>query len=517
MEIGKAYTKRRALAPESVQSTGEYVLPDYQGDVRRVLYSRARAVPSGKYQNADGIEAAGIVAYDVVYLDTDGVLTPVSFTTDYEVGFKCDGERYVDSHVSARVVGYTLRLMGPRKFSARANVECECVLSERAEYTVEGADALGESAEMLFTTVGVECGAWGEGTELEYAEDLERIEGAIVDEVEVLLSSAEPRCVTATRTADGAEVRAQILVSALIKCADRMPYLVTREVEFVSEIPAADLDDEMDLSASVEVLSITTSVNPEEAGVAVVFNMIATGSVAGIANTPLRLVKDCYSTECSTTTDARDFHYTEYIASRDCSEKIAATVARADASLESVRNVIYSSATAKIEETKIAANHLVVGGNLRFSGIACEINEAGEIAYTPVKLDVPFEQNVNYDIQIPENARTHVSASVSGVRFEVDSASVLPLATLTLSTSVSVDMRESCIESTVIGEERYESDPSLLTVYYPQSGESLFEVGKRFHTSVLSIAKENELSETVCSSAGGAGSLSDIKYLIIKK
>jgi len=151
MEIGKAYTKRRALAPESVQSTGEYVLPDYQGDVRRVLYSRARAVPSGKYQNADGIEAAGIVAYDVVYLDTDGVLTPVSFTTDYEVGFKCDGERYVDSHVSARVVGYTLRLMGPRKFSARANVECECVLSERAEYTVEGADALGESAEMLFS------------------------------------------------------------------------------------------------------------------------------------------------------------------------------------------------------------------------------------------------------------------------------------------------------------------------------------------------------------------------------
>ena len=62
MEISKAYTKRRGIATECVQSTGEYVLPDYQGDVKRVLYSRARAVSSGKYQNGDSVESAGVVA-----------------------------------------------------------------------------------------------------------------------------------------------------------------------------------------------------------------------------------------------------------------------------------------------------------------------------------------------------------------------------------------------------------------------------------------------------------------------
>ena len=517
MEIGKAYTKRRTLSLECVQSSGEYVLPDYQGDVRKVLYSRARAVNSGKYQNGDTLEAVGIVAYDVIYLDTDGVMTPVSFTGDYEVKFRCDGERYVDSEVKSRVAGYTLRLMGPRKFMAKANVECECSIAERAEYSLTGADALGDTAELLCSTVGIEGAAWGESAEIEYAEDIERIDGAIVDEVEVLLTSAEARAVTATRTEGGAEVRGEIFVSALIKCADKMPYLATREVEFCAEVASAELDDDMDISASVDILSLTSSVNPEESGVAIVFNMIATASVSGVANTPLRIVKDCYSTERETGTECADFSYSEYIASRAHTEKISSNIPRAQASFENVRNVLFASADVKVEDVRIVQDQLAVNGNLRFSGIACEINDNGEISYVPVKLDVPFAQNVNYDIQIPENARAFVHAEVSSAKLEVDAANVIPSVTLNLYTRVSADMKERCVDSVKVGEARYDSDPSLLTVYYPERGESLFEVGKKFHTSTMHIARENELSEAVCSAPGSASALSDISYLIIKK
>ena len=517
MEIGKAYTRRRAMTPECAQSSGEYVLPDYQGDVRKVLYSRARAVSSGKYQNGDALESAGVVVYDVIYLDTDGVMTPVSFTSDYEVKFRCDGERYVDSQVRSRVAGYTLRLMGPRKFAAKANVECEWSIGERAEYTLDGAEALGDSAELLCTTVGVESAAWGESAEIEYAEDIERIEGAIVDEVEVLLTSAEARAVTASATEDGAEVRADILVSALIKCSDKMPYLVTREVEFAASVASPELDDEMDISAFVDVLSLTANVNPEEDGVAIVFNMIAQAAVCGAANTPLRVVKDCYSTVTETTTECTDFSYSEYIASSTRTEKISASVPRADASLENVRNIVFASATAKVDEVKILEKQLAVSGVLRFSGIACEINDNGEMSYTPVKLDVPFAQNVNYDIQIPENARAMVYSEVCAARLEVDAACVIPSATLTLHTHISADMRERCVDSVKLGEERYGSDPSLLTVYYPEAGESLFDVGKKFHTATMQIARENELSEAVCAAPGSSTGLLDINYLIIKK
>ncbi len=517
MEINKAYTKGRSTTPECVQSAGEYVLPDYQGDVRKVLYSRARATSSGKYQNGDSVESAGVVTYDIIYLDTEGVMTPVSFTTDYEVKFRCDGESYVDSRVRARVAGYTLRLMGPRKFSVKANVECEYIESERAEYTVEGADALGDNAELLASAVGVERVAFGEGEEVELADDIEHIDGAIADEVEVLLITAETHGVTVNHADDGAEVRAEITVSALIKCADKMPYTATRELELVSSVTAPDLDDEMYIEADVDILSLTASVNPEESGVAVVFNMIAAASVFGIANTPIRIVEDCYSTKVATSCDSGDFAYSEYIASRNHTEKISANIPRADASLENVRNVLFASANPRVDGVKMGERELSVSGNLRFSGIACEINEDGDISYSAVKLDVPFDVNVNYDIQIPTNSRAVVNAEVTGVRLEVDAACVIPSATLTIRTHLSADAKRRCVKSVKLLEEQYSSDPSLLTVYYPEAGESLFEVGKKFHTSTMQIARENELSEAVCAAPGSAGSLAGIDYLIITK
>ena len=63
--------------------------------------------------------------------------------------------------------------------------------------------------------------------------------------------------------------------------------------------------------------------------------------------------------------------------------------------------------------------------------------------------------------------------------------------------------------------ESYESTGSVITVYYPTSEDTLFSVAKRFHTSSLKVARDNDISDAVFAQDNPTGSLSGVKKLII--
>ena len=102
----KSYERCRRLGIESVTSSLEYTLSDYQGDVKRVLYTSVSVGEGARFQNGDAIECSGVIEYNIVYMDTEGNLTPISFTGDYELGVKCDGEACRDVNTHTRVGKY---------------------------------------------------------------------------------------------------------------------------------------------------------------------------------------------------------------------------------------------------------------------------------------------------------------------------------------------------------------------------------------------------------------------------
>ena len=53
------------------EAAGEYVLPDYQPEIRKILHVRAAVLPSGKYLGGAKAEFAGTVAHTVLYTDAD--------------------------------------------------------------------------------------------------------------------------------------------------------------------------------------------------------------------------------------------------------------------------------------------------------------------------------------------------------------------------------------------------------------------------------------------------------------
>lgn len=515
MELNREYTRERSISIDGVQSSGDYTLPDYQGDVRKILYTSASLQDGGKFHNGDALDCIGTVTYKIVYSDADGRVTPVCFSSDYEFSIKCPGEEYVDSDVHARVANFSLRLMGPRRFSARCTVEASVSVSERAEYRIEG-DVGGSELECRSEAVRVATGSFYRSGEREIAEELVHLEGAIQDEVEVVLYSAEPTALSASRTDDGISVKGQILARALVASGGEMPRMYESAVE-ISEVVAADnIDEAATLIPKVNILSESVSTNPCEDGVSVVVSIIAEAAVSAHGNSPVTLLKDCFCTERRAALTEGEFIYTEHIGSRLISEKFSASVKREEIGAENVRNVLCECARVKIEGARPAGESVEIVGSVQVSGIACEIAEDGTPGYIPVRFESPFAINANFNCQIPENARYDLEISLETPHLDVDENEVRINGNLVGSVSCFGERRAACISAISLGDEGYERDSTTVSVYYPTASESLFDVAKKFHVSPMSIARDNELTETVCASIDSSLYSSGIGYLLIK-
>ena len=70
-----------------VESVGEYSVPDYQPQIRRILRVRTRVLPSGRYRRGGRIECAGLCVHTVLYSTDDASLATLDVTSEYNFSF----------------------------------------------------------------------------------------------------------------------------------------------------------------------------------------------------------------------------------------------------------------------------------------------------------------------------------------------------------------------------------------------------------------------------------------------
>ena len=166
------------------ESSCEYILPDYMGDIRKILMSRAKAIPTGKFLSGDSLEVGGIVEYEILYSDSDGRLTAISATSDYEMKFPVDSEGYSDSTEESTISNLGIRITGPRKIIMKAAVESVVRISEEPSLEIEG-DAFASECEpeTAARMISCEMALVGRSGEREYAEAAEFIADVRSEEI----------------------------------------------------------------------------------------------------------------------------------------------------------------------------------------------------------------------------------------------------------------------------------------------------------------------------------------------
>ena len=511
-----SYIRNIKCSDVYAESQVDYSLPDFLGDVRKILFTEAALRPSGRFVGGDEVELSGVVVYKVVYSDSEGNLSSAEFTSDYDYSVKCSADCYKDSVCDTKISAYSIRLVGPRKISARSSLVGSVRLSEEAALSVSGSAFDGDHMPEVSTkTVNIRCSQPSSVNEREFAEEITRLDGVIADEVSVVYSNAEI-AVDSVSAEDGlATVKGKLRLVCCVRIDDQPAYSVEKSINVEESVNFDGLKSDMKLIPELTVTSLKSTVNPDETGCAIVMNAIVEYCILGEGNDSLELVTDGYLKTCATENSYESFNYQLLSDLLTFKESHSAEIMRGEVEGENIREIILMSATPKVESVECHENLVTICGEVRYSGVASDLCE-DKILYIPVKFSSPFCINVNNDCQNCENIQAEVRLSARAATASLDPTKLYVGCVLEGSVTLSCDLSERVLSSSHAKEgEVFMTAGCSITVYYPTDEDTLFSVAKRFHTSCLKVARDNDISERVFASENPEGKLTGIKKLLI--
>ncbi len=517
MEQNKTYALYRIERRPEIftESSADYSLPDYNTDVRKILFTDAEVRPASRFVGDGEVELSGIVVYTVVYSDNEGRLESVSFTSDYDLTAKCNTEGLEEAIFDTRVQNFAIRPVGPRRINARCSLATLLTLSYKESCAVVGDAFDGEEEPEL------ECGRMNyervgslEPVEREYAEVIATLDGRIADEVSVIFSDADVR-IRELEESDGTlTVGGEILLSAVIKSYEEPARLYTKSVDFKESLSHPEISEGAVFFPTATVTSLKTSVNAEENGSEVVADFIIEFGGAYEYSENSEYIKDAYLKSRATENSYTDISSGELLyAGREC-ESFAAELPRAEILEDGMREIVFMKAHPKLNSVEVGELGIVLSGEIKYTGVASLLGEAGEVGYSAVKFTVPYTRTLALDRGGSE-VRADARIKAGAVSVTLDATTVYASCELECS-AVAVGNREySLLATSKISEgEGYESR-SEIVVYYPEDGESLYSVAKKFHTSESKIALDNSLSVSVSLDGTEGYSLSGTRRLLI--
>lgn len=497
------------------ETSCEYVLPDYMGDIKKILSSRARCIPGGKYASDGSLEAAGCVEYEILYADSENRLTAINTDSDYAVRCAIDNETYKNSVVSDRVSGFSMRVTGPRKISLKATVESDIVVTSASAVSVAG-DALDSELGPQKTTkvINVENYLYSAPLEREYAEEAERIEGLVGEDIDIIATSGNVRILEVMAVEGGVEVKGEIIIVAIVKTPSEPPFRITKTIPFTETVGVEGAEPGMSAIASASVTSAAFGANDEEDAKVIVANVIAEFSACAVNSEECEVVTDAYLLTSKTKNSYSDFEYATDLEQRREEIILTENVPTENLGCANLRSVLYSSAEPCDVTCKTSEKAVKINGKIAYSGVACEINEDDSISYIPIKHTSDFEHNVNLSSQ--KDASTQIKVALTPVICDalVDSDGVAFSAVLSCEVSAVKYKTLTKLDSCVVTEEISEENAPTVTVYYPTKSDTLFSVAKKYHKSCASVAAANNLSDSVAA-MGDDMSLSGVKKILI--
>ncbi len=510
-----SYQKCTKCSEAYTESQTDYVLPDYMADMRKILFTDAVLRSSGRFAGGETVEFSGVVVYNVIYLDAEGNLGSVEFTSDYEYSVKCSGDDYNDSVAHTRVSNYAIRLVGPRKISARASLVGSVCLSENSKMSISGIGLGGGSPELNRGKINVRFSRTSSLSEREYAESLCRLDGAIMDEVALLYPSAEALVEETSANGDSVNIKGKLRMWAILKNADETARVVEKSVPFNESVELEGAEQFVSLYPTVSVCSVKCSVNPDENGCEVVMSCILEYCTVGEGNQPVEPVLDGYFRDYPTENCYENMGYTTLVDNVRSVGSHNAEHPLSEVDSESPSDVLFLSATPRIERIERGEDSVTLLGEVRYSGVGCE-KSGDKNSYVGIKFSSPFEVNVKLSCQNINNLQIDAQLRSYNCTSYIDQEKIH--ASCTLECYITAVEEGSCRILTSMtrreGEE-YESSGSMITVYYPTSSDTLFSVAKRFHTSSLKVARDNDITEEVFAADNPTGSLRGVKKLII--
>ncbi len=468
----------------------DLLIPDYSPAAEKIIQCSAVPVILKKEVEGDRLSLEGSCRFTVIYQgEEDGGIKALSETVAFResLPLKETGE---DPWVQAvaRVAGTSCRLLNPRKVSARATVAIAVKVKDQQQTeTIEEMDC--DKAEALFVPATV-------FTILEHVADTTKVQGEIEinAEVQEILKTEGSVCIKDVKVLPGKAVVKGVADLYVLYTPESDPGRVestSTAIPFSQILELQQQDDGCCMEARASIQNLRTDVEADESGKNALISITATLLIEGelYENREHQLLTDAYSNGYPLTLQNERLTVEEMTEQCEIAETLRHEIPVDAPDAE----VIQALATPVVQRITGQDKTLSVEGVL---DVSLFLREDGH--YRSIDKALPFTLKKELK-RLSGQMRCEIHPCVLNTSWSVEGERA-ELKTEILC-SVMIFARESydVISAVELDTEHPipEQCRAPLIVYYGERGERLWDIARKYATSVSAIKRVNDLNRDV--------------------
>lgn len=473
----------------------EFSLPDYVPEIRKLLCVRAQVLPESKFISDTGsgsnLEFGGVVTYLVIYTDDEGNLCALPLTSNYEASTTL-AKRPITVIINTTVDGVFPRVNAPRKITLKSRLKSRIMGWEEAEEK-EKIDGKSTADEMFMERSVAE----------EKSLSLKQISMQSIKvsgtfdtprdarltpvwcDAKIIINDVKPQ-------SNSVSVRGEITIKCICKNGNET-VILTKSEPLAEEIEAnGAMAGDM---ARVSGRCVSLAISNEQSGDSDKLFYDLTSELEGelIRNTEVTLTKDCYSTKNETEARYKTAYVYSCMKAQNTSFTINEGVKRKSNEINEIIDIISDPVCEKAEFKNGKA---ILMGKLNLTVIGKKEDTEEDVGeYLSETYEIPFKYTCDIGkaegdlVAMWDMSTGNVNARYEGERLIVN-AEAYP--------SYEIIEKQRCqiLDSLVIKKDKeIKREASCIRVYFPKEGDTLWEIAKKYHTTVTRLKEQNGISD----------------------
>lgn len=497
------------------ESTGDYILPDYQPEIRKILLLNAEIEPSGQYESGGRATFGGSVRYKIVYSDADGKPAAVELSSDYDYAVE-GGDAAAGACIASReyLVSVNCRLSGPRKLNIRTRVGARVhMMKDETVETDCPVFADGESPELLYSTAKVGESVFTE-SESPFTREIP-VPDADAENLKILSTRGEMLVREARAEENGIRVRGEMLMTFLLTDGSGFPFTVTDRSPFDEFLEKEGISSDCMAVARGRIGDAETRIENDEKGACIVCDATAYYAGEAFRNLPFSYTADAYSPTAVLGETTEDLPVLAYDYATVGHFTLDGSVSRKESDTEDASTVVDCIAEAENTAVTVRDGTAVVSGDCRVHMLVAA-QDGDSARYSAAEFVFPFRGECDMrGKKMPEE--WDIDVGIRSCRGRLDPAALAfggeAVYTLVGTSRTKVHR----LSRLTVKESRACEAVSRITVTYPEENDTLWSIGKRYLVPISSLCEVNHIDAAAKEKPNDKGSLGNIGRLLIVK
>lgn len=461
------------------EASGDFVLPDYQNEIRRILHVSQTVLPPAKYVGDESVEFNGTVDYQVTYIGADGGIYSIPLSSDYSfsVSFDVGNNKDVieDISVLCNVIAESVntRVSAPRRLSIRSrlrpNVRIYAKVAPNAWI-----DADVSPMDVYRKYENVSCVSCEGGVS-----DVITVSCSVPNDAEdtrVVFAEAKVDVTDVEKLQSGVDCRGNVIVRMLCVGEESGEYkTLTAKSAFEGNV---DLEGGAEGDVRVCGMISEMAVNMTETGIECSVGILL--QAVACRNDNVEYASDVYSVRNECECIMRSVNSRNMRLCRSSNFTVSERIPLSDTSIPEGAEILYGMGSANMDKCELVGGKYVFSGNAVFTSIYKKEND---IYSADVSVPVKYETEADA-VDMP--ACFDCSAQVMDISMKLADGNLSIDAEIGLSADCFAETNVSVVDKVIFGDALPDRETEIV-VCYPASDDTAWSVAKRYKVAPTKV------------------------------